>query len=116
MKACPAMIVCAVRSVRSPRIGLSRCLSWLWSASIRLLACRSTWCHADGTSSSRTAGYTGAASVTTSVGRTFNVASARRKNRRAAAASRRAETSTSMTWPSWSTARYTYRQTPLTLT
>ena len=63
MNACPAMIVCAVRSVRSPRIGLSRCLSWLWSASTRLLAWRSTWCHADGTSSSRTAGFTGAASV-----------------------------------------------------
>jgi hypothetical protein len=27
MKACPAMITCAVRSVRSPRIGRSRCLS-----------------------------------------------------------------------------------------
>jgi IS6 family transposase len=29
MNACPAMIVCAVWSVRRPRIDLSRCLSWL---------------------------------------------------------------------------------------
>jgi hypothetical protein len=29
MKACPAMITCAVRSVRRPRIGLSLCLSRL---------------------------------------------------------------------------------------
>jgi hypothetical protein len=41
---------------------------------------------------------------------------ARVKNRRAATASRRADTSTSMTWPYWSIARYTYRQTPLALT
>jgi hypothetical protein len=47
---------------------------------------------------------------------TFNTDSARRKNRRAASASRRADTSTSMTCPYWSTARYTYRQTPFTLT
>jgi hypothetical protein len=45
--------------------------------------------------------------------RTFNKVIARRKNRRAAAASRRAA-STSMSWPCWSTALYTYRQTPLT--
>jgi hypothetical protein len=32
---------------------------------------------------------------------------ARWKNRWAAAASRRGETNTSMTWPNWSTARYT---------
>jgi hypothetical protein len=31
------------------------------------------------------------------------------------AAGDRAETSTSMIWPYWSTARYTYRHTPLTL-
>jgi hypothetical protein len=37
--------------------------------------------------------------VTTSPGVTFNVDSARRKNRRAASASRRVETSTSMTCP-----------------
>jgi hypothetical protein len=47
---------------------------------------------------------------------TFSVAKARWKNRRAKAASRRTETSTSMTCPSRSMARYTYRQTPLTLT
>jgi hypothetical protein len=57
-----------------------------------------------------------AASVTISLGVTFNVDSARWKNRRAAPASRRADTSTSMTCPYWSTARYTYRQTPFTLT
>jgi hypothetical protein len=34
MNACPATMTCAVRSVRSPCIGLSRCSSWLWSASI----------------------------------------------------------------------------------
>jgi hypothetical protein len=45
--------------------------------------------------------------VTTSLGRTFNIVKARWKNRRAAFASRRAETSTSMTCPNWSTARYT---------
>jgi hypothetical protein len=30
-------------------------LSWQWSASIGLFAYRSTWCHAEGTSSSSTA-------------------------------------------------------------
>jgi hypothetical protein len=54
--------------------------------------------------------------VITSLGVTFNVDSARRKNLRAVSASRRAETSTSMICPCWSTARYTYRHTPLTLT
>jgi hypothetical protein len=43
--------------------------------------------------------------VTTSLGLTFNMVNARWKNRRAVAASRFAETSTSMTWPSWSMAR-----------
>jgi len=33
-----------------------------------------------------------------------------------AAMSRRAETSTSMTWPCWSTPLYTYRQVPATFT
>jgi hypothetical protein len=56
MNATPAMITCAVRSVRNPRIGRSRCLRRLWSASIRLLAYCSTWCQAAGTSSSRTRG------------------------------------------------------------
>jgi hypothetical protein len=37
MNACPAMIVCAFRSVCSPRIGLSRYLTWLWSASTRFV-------------------------------------------------------------------------------
>jgi len=56
------------------------------------------------------------ATLTTTVGLTFNVAMARWNNRRAASASRRAQTSTSMTCPCWSIARYTYRQIPLTLT
>jgi hypothetical protein len=43
--------------------------------------------------------------VTTSVGFTFNVLNALVKNRLAAAASRRVETSTSMTCPYWSMAR-----------
>jgi hypothetical protein len=43
--------------------------------------------------------------VTTSEGTTFNADSARWKNRRAASASRWAETSTSITCPYWSTAR-----------
>ncbi len=60
--------------------------------------------------------YTGAVSVATSVGRTFTVAIARRKNRRAAKTSRRAQTSRSMTWPCWSPARYTYRKSSLILT
>jgi|GEM_PF-5220864 len=38
MNAWPSTVTFAVRSVHSPRIGLSRCLSWLWSASIRLSA------------------------------------------------------------------------------
>ena len=53
------------------------------------------------------AGIDGAASVTTSSGVTLSVRSARVKNRRAAAASRWTVSSTSMTWPCWSTARYT---------
>jgi len=44
--------------------------------------------------------------VRTSPGVTFDAASARRKNLRAASASRRVEISTSMTRPSWSIARY----------
>ncbi len=47
----------------------------------------------------------GAAAVTTSLGGIFRVCSARVKNRRAAAASRWVDTSTSITWPCWSTAR-----------
>jgi hypothetical protein len=42
---------------------------------------------------------------TTSTGITFNLVRARWKNRRAVAASRRVETSTSMTCPCWLTAR-----------
>jgi hypothetical protein len=49
--------------------------------------------------------YVAARSVTTSTGRILVVAMARSKNRRAAIASRRGETSASMTWPNSSTAR-----------
>jgi len=51
----------------------------------------------------------------TSVGSPFTVRAAV-KNLRAEAMSRRCDTYTSMTCPCWSTARYTYRQTPETLT
>ena len=51
------------------------------------------------------AGVDGAASVTTSLGITLSIRSARVKNRRAARGVRRAESSTSMTCPCWSTAR-----------
>src|SRR6266542_586599 len=37
-----------LRPMRGLRTGRSRTLSWLWSASIGLLAYRSTWCQADG--------------------------------------------------------------------
>jgi len=40
----------------------------------------------------------------------------RRKNRVAASTLRLVETITSMTYPDWSTARYTYRQAPATFT
>jgi hypothetical protein len=46
-------------------------------------------------------------SVTTLLGVTFTIDGARRKNRRAVPASRRADTGTSMTCLYWSTARYT---------
>ena len=48
-----------------------------------------------------------ARSVTTLAGVTLVALMARSKNRRAALASRRAETNTSMTCPNWSIARYT---------
>jgi hypothetical protein len=47
---------------------------------------------------------------------TFKVASTRWKSRVAASPSRRVDTSTPMTWRCWSTAWYTYRHTPLTVT
>jgi hypothetical protein len=49
----------------------------------------------------------GCRSVMTSTGVIFVAPSARSTNRRAAAASRREETNTSMTWPNWSIARWT---------
>src|SRR6266511_1604078 len=58
----------------------------------QVVACRSTRCQAEGTSSSSTAGYGAAASVTTSLGVTFSTVSARRKNRQTARRSRRAGT------------------------
>src|SRR4029453_10321007 len=70
-----------------------------------VLAYRSVRCQAAGSNSSSTAGYTGAWSVITSTGATCIVPMARWKNRRAAAASRRGDTNTSMTCPNWSIAR-----------
>jgi 1-deoxyxylulose-5-phosphate synthase len=60
--------------------------------------------RASGTSSSSTPGSADARSVVTSAGRGA-CANIRVKNRRAAAASRLGESSTSMTWPNWSMAR-----------
>jgi hypothetical protein len=54
-------------------------------------------CHAAGSNSSKTAGYTGARSVVTSTGRTLVEPIVRSKNRWAAFVSRRAETGTSTT-------------------
>jgi hypothetical protein len=53
------MTTLALRSYLSPRIGCSRAFSLPWSHSTRLLAYRSVWCQAAGSSSSNTAGYTG---------------------------------------------------------
>ena len=85
----PASMILALWSCLSPRIGCSLDLRRPWSASIWLLAYRSVRCQATGSSSSSTAGYTGAWSVTTSTGAIRIVPMARWKNRRAAAASRR---------------------------
>ena len=83
--------------------------------SIRLLLYCSVTCAAAGTSSSRTLRYGPALSVVTSTG-TGPWRMARVKNRRAAAVSRCSDSSTSMTCPYWSTARYRYRHRPATLT
>jgi len=61
-------------------------------------------CQAAGTSSSSTAGYAAAWSVTTSTGVAFVMPMACSKNRRAAFATRRVDTNTSMTCPNWSIA------------
>src|SRR5829696_4557643 len=86
------------------RIGRSRAFSRPWSVSIRLFAYCSVRCAAAGTSSSSTRRYGPALSVVTSTGAGpyFN---APVKKRRAAAVSRCSDSSTSMTWPYWSTAR-----------
>src|SRR5829696_7733626 len=102
------MITLALRSCLSPHIGRSLALRLPSSHSTRLLASRSVRCHAAGSSSPSTAGYTGALSVVTSMGVTLVAPLARSKNRRAAAASRHGDTNTSMTWPNWSIARSTY--------
>jgi hypothetical protein len=83
----------------SPRIGPSRAFSRPWSHSMWLLACRSVRWQTTGNSSSSTAGYTGAWSVTTSTGVILVVPMARSKKRRAALPSCWAETKISMTWP-----------------
>jgi hypothetical protein len=59
------MITATVRSWRRCHIARSRRFNWPWSTSILLLAYRSQWCQAAGTSSSSSFGYTGARSVTT---------------------------------------------------
>jgi hypothetical protein len=66
--------------------------------------CSTTW-HAEASSSSSTRGYMGARSVLTPAGR-GPCSRARVKNRRVAAKSRFCATTTSMTWPCWSIARY----------
>lgn len=71
----------------------------------------STWCRGN-----QLGGIDGSGVGNHLAGGTFSIRSALVKNRLAAAASRREDSSTSMTWPCWSTARYTYRQTPWTLT
>jgi hypothetical protein len=76
-----------------------------WSApSMRLFAYCSVRCQAASANSSSTFGYTAALSVTHFHGHAFR-RSARSKNRRAAAASRRSDTNTSVTCPNWSIAR-----------
>ena len=72
-----------------------------------VLAYRSVRCQAAGSNASNTAGYVGALSVTTSSGVRLVAPTARSKKRRAAVASRRWETNTSMICPNWSIARYT---------
>src|SRR5215216_6848392 len=62
------MIALALRSCLSPRIGRRRAFSLPWSHSTRLLAYCSVRCQDAGSSSSSTAGYTGALSVVTSTG------------------------------------------------
>jgi hypothetical protein len=49
--------------------------------------------------------YVAARSVVTSTGATFVTLMACSRNRRAALTSRRGDTNTSMTWPTWSIAR-----------
>jgi hypothetical protein len=71
--------------------------------------CSVTW-HAAGINSSITRGYAGARSVVTLVEH-GPCTRARMKNRRVAARSRFGDTSTSMTWPSWSIARYRHPPT-----
>src|SRR6266700_1287348 len=83
------------------------CFSRPWSASMGLFVYCSVRCQAAGTTSSSTIGEVAAWTVVTSAGVTLVVLMACWKNRRAAVASRRGETNTSMTWPNWSTARYT---------
>src|SRR5512133_3179535 len=72
-----------------------------------VVAYLSVRCHAAGSSSSSTCGYLGARSVTTSTGASLVVPIARSKDRWAASAAPRADTSTSITWPSRSIARET---------
>jgi hypothetical protein len=106
MNALPRITNVAVRSVRRPRIGRSRALSRRWSHSLRLFAyCVVSW-RASGTSSSTTRSNGAARSVVISSGRS-RPASVVSNDLVAASTLRRFDTYTSMTWPCWSTARYT---------
>src|SRR4029453_15753016 len=116
MKACPAMITLALRSCLSPRIGCSLDLRRPWWASLWFWQSRPGGDKAPRSNPPSTAGSTGAWSVIPSTGATCIVPMARWKNRRAAAASRRGDTNTSMTCPNWSIARETKRPRPATLT
>src|SRR5665213_1140362 len=105
----------AVRSRFRPRIGRSRAFRRPWSDSTRLLAYCVVSCSASGRSSVIAPAKARERSVVTSIGLPW-APTAQLKNHLAAFASRFFETKTSMTWPTSSTARYTYLQDPDTLT
>jgi hypothetical protein len=104
------MMILAQRSCLRPRIGRSRAFSRPWSASMRLFwvllgVVPGGWdqlVEHDRVSRRLVGGHLGGVTLVTLV-----VLMACWKNRRAALASRRGETNTSMTWLNWSAARYT---------
>ena len=105
----------AVTSVFKPRVGRSRALSLQGSAAHRLFSyCPVLW-NAAGIRTSITFARAAARSVMTSAGvRCANGDVV--QNRLSDAISVRRDTETSITCQCWSTARHTYRHTPLTLT